>query len=584
MPPGVPVAAVGVDNAKNAAALAARIRARDRCSARDGGRRARSPKSKSDLASRTRTSFPLRCSSRSASKSASRCGASSRPQPRWRFSSPRESTHRRLRQRGRVAGPSGRGRAVRDLRPPRRLGLGCRAGSDARRTRPADRRFSVRCSGCSRTNPRARRFYEREGWVADDRRTEVIRGSKRSRCATACPAWSGLALVIARYSRPAMAGVWSEQRKLERWLEVELAATDAWAELGVVPTEAAAEIRKRATAPSPELVREIEERTQHDVAFVDAVSAELGEHGRWFHYGLTSQDVLDTALSLQILEAGALILEGIDRRRPSFAGPRSPGHAADRRTACTRSRPRSVSLAGWAFELDRDRARVERAWRACASASSPARSARTPRPTRRSSASRASGSAWSPHRRRPRSSSAIVMPSCLRRWRRRSVARDVCARDPASRPDGGSRGRGAVRPRAKGSSSMPHKRNPVVSERLCGLARVVRSAAVVGFENVALWHERDISHFSAERIVIPDAFLALDYMPTGSPGSSTASSSFPSGCAATWRRATTLLQPARCSRSSRAALPGRGVPASSSATRCGRRRSRTSASSCARTQ
>jgi adenylosuccinate lyase len=105
--------------------------------------------------------------------------------------------------------------------------------------------------------------------------------------------------VIARYSRPAMAAVWSEETKLVRWLDVELAALDAWAELGVVPADAAGGIRKRATAPSPERVAEIEARTQHDVAaFVDAVAEQLGEDGRWFHYGLTSSDVVDTALAL----------------------------------------------------------------------------------------------------------------------------------------------------------------------------------------------------------------------------------------------------------------------------------------------
>src|ERR687891_108861 len=111
-----------------------------------------------------------------------------------------------------------------------------------------------------------------------------------------------------------MAGVWSEQRKLERWLEVELAALDAWAELGRVPAEAAREVHARAQAPTPERVGEIEKRTNHDVAaFVDAVIEQLGEHGRWFHYGLTSSDVLDTALSLQVQEAGRLLLAGLDR-------------------------------------------------------------------------------------------------------------------------------------------------------------------------------------------------------------------------------------------------------------------------------
>ena len=136
--------------------------------------------------------------------------------------------------------------------------------------------------------------------------------------------------MIARYSRPAMARIWSDEGKLARWLDVELAALDGWAATGVVPAEAAAEIRERAVPPSPKRVAEIEERTQHDVAaFVDAVGEQLGPVGRWFHYGLTSSDVVDTALSLQIQEAGRLVLEGIDacarrggRRRRSSIGTR----------------------------------------------------------------------------------------------------------------------------------------------------------------------------------------------------------------------------------------------------------------------
>jgi adenylosuccinate lyase len=324
--------------------------------------------------------------------------------------------------------------------------------------------------------------------------------------------------VIARYSRPAMAGVWSEQRKLERWLEVELAATDAWAELGVVPTKAAAEIRKRATAPTPERVHEIEERTQHDVAaFVDAVAAELDEHGRWFHYGLTSSDVLDTALSLQILEAGALILEGIDRASAAVVR-RAEEHRHTLligRTHGVHAEPTTFGfkLAGWAFELDRDRTRVERALEGMRvgklsgavgtySATDPEverlaceRLGLEPAPTSTQILQR--------DRHAELLATLAVVAASLEtfaleiRHLARTEVREV--EEPF--------GRGQ-----KGSSAMPHKRNPVVSERLCGLARVVRSAALVGFENVALWHERDISHSSAERVVIPDAFLALDYM------------------------------------------------------------------------
>src|SRR6476469_9979823 len=183
--------------------------------------------------------------------------------------------------------------------------------------------------------------------------------------APACWA-STLRSVIARYSRPAMARIWSDEGKLARWLDVELAALEAWAEVGVVPPESVAEIAAKAETPSPERVAEIEAQTHHDVAaFVDAVSEELGAEGRWFHYGLTSSDVVDTALALQIREAGALIVEGIDRafaavvaraeqHRLTLQMGRTHGVHAERTTF-------GLKLAGWAFELDRSRRRVARA-------------------------------------------------------------------------------------------------------------------------------------------------------------------------------------------------------------------------------
>src|SRR5437016_5476306 len=128
------------------------------------------------------------------------------------------------------------------------------------------------------------------------------------------PARSKLARVIARYSRPAMARIWSDEGRLDAWLDVELAATAAWAELGGVPAEAAAALQQNAKRPTPERVAEIEATLHHDTAaFVDAVAEQLGEEGRWFHYGLTSSDVVDTALALQISEAGALLVAGLDR-------------------------------------------------------------------------------------------------------------------------------------------------------------------------------------------------------------------------------------------------------------------------------
>ncbi len=324
--------------------------------------------------------------------------------------------------------------------------------------------------------------------------------------------------MIARYSRPAMARVWSDESKLARWLEVELAALDGWASVGAVPEEAAREIRARAEAPTPERVAEIEERTQHDVAaFVDAVAEPLGPVGRWFHYGLTSSDVLDTALSLQIREAGALILEAIERalaavleqaerhRRTLMMG-RTHGVHAEPTTF-------GLKLAGWALELDRDRTRVERALEGLRvgklSGAVGTYSAIDPEVERlaceRLGLEPAPSSTQILQRDRHADllGALAVTAASLEKFAleirhlARTEVREV--EEPF--------GRGQ-----KGSSAMPHKRNPIVAERICGLARVVRGAALVGLENVALWHERDISHSSAERVVVPDAFLALDYM------------------------------------------------------------------------
>jgi adenylosuccinate lyase len=163
-----------------------------------------------------------------------------------------------------------------------------------------------------------------------------------------------------------MARIWSDEERLARWLDVELAALDGWAAVGVVPPEAAAEIRARAVPPTPERVAEIEERTQHDVAaFVDAVAEELGPVGRWFHYGLTSSDVLDTALSLQIREAGELVLEGIDSALGAVIAQaeKHRGTLMIGRTHGVHAEPTTfgLKLAVWAFELDRARARVRAA-------------------------------------------------------------------------------------------------------------------------------------------------------------------------------------------------------------------------------
>ncbi|HVV56842.1 MAG TPA: adenylosuccinate lyase, partial [Gaiellaceae bacterium] len=317
--------------------------------------------------------------------------------------------------------------------------------------------------------------------------------------------------MIARYSRPAMSRIWSEEGKLARWLEVELAATDAWAELGVVPAADAAAIRAHAVPPTPERVAEIEQTTDHDLAaFVDAVAEQLGPEGRWVHYGLTSSDVLDTALALQVRDAGALVLEGVDRALRAVVR-RADEH---RRTICIgrshgiHAEPTTFGwkLAGWAFELDRTRARLERALEACR--------------VGQFSGTVGTYAAIDPEVERLACDRLGLEPE--------PVSTQVIARDrhaellSALALCGSSLDRFATEIRhlartevreveepfragMKGSSAMPHKRNPKVAERISGLARIVRSAALVGFENVPLWHERDISHSSAERVVLPDA-------------------------------------------------------------------------------
>lgn len=315
-----------------------------------------------------------------------------------------------------------------------------------------------------------------------------------------------------------MASVWSDEGRLARWLDVELAALEGWAAIGVVPAEAAAEIKERAVPPTPERVAEIEERTQHDVAaFVDAVGEQLGPVGRWFHYGLTSSDVLDTALSLQIREAGKLVLEGIEAALAAVIGQaeRHRETVMMGRTHGVHAEPTTfgLKLAVWAFELDRARGRMSAALEGL----------------RVGKLSGAVGtySATDPEVERIACERLGLEPApastqILQRDRHAELL-NVLALTAASlekfaleiRHLARTEVREAEEPFArgqKGSSAMPHKRNPVVAERICGLARVVRSAAIVGLENVALWHERDISHSSAERVVIPDAFLALDYM------------------------------------------------------------------------
>jgi len=315
-----------------------------------------------------------------------------------------------------------------------------------------------------------------------------------------------------------MATIWSDESRLARWLDVELAALDGWAEVGAVPAEDVAEIRARAVPPTPERVAEIEQVTDHDVAaFVDAVSEQLGPVGRWVHHGLTSSDVVDTALSLQIQDAGRLILEGVERALEAVVA-RADEH---RHTICIgrshgiHAEPTTFGwkLAGWAFELDRARTRILRALetnRVGQLSGTVGTYAQLDPEVERIACERlglepdpVSTQVIARDRHAELLSALALVATSLERFATeiRHLARTEVREVEEPFATG-----------MKGSSAMPHKRNPKVAERICGLARVVRANSLVGLENVPLWHERDISQSSAERVVVPDSFLALDYM------------------------------------------------------------------------
>jgi adenylosuccinate lyase len=323
--------------------------------------------------------------------------------------------------------------------------------------------------------------------------------------------------LISRYTRPAIGAVWSDERRFQRWLDVEIAAMAAWADLGVVPAEAVEAVRTHARIDVSR-ISEIERRTHHDVlAFTESVSELVGEHGRWFHYGLTSSDVVDTGLALQLRDAGELLLAGLDAveaaavvRAEEFRHTPIVG-----RTHGVHAEPTTFGLKvlGWVTELRRQRERLQAACDGVA-------------------VGKLSGAVGAYSNSDPRMEAAALAALGLDR---EDVATQVVPRDrhaallSAVAGVGASLERFALEIRhlqrtevrealepfaagQKGSSAMPHKRNPIVCERICGLARVLRANAHVGLEDIALWHERDISHSSAERIVLPDSTIALDYM------------------------------------------------------------------------
>ena len=323
--------------------------------------------------------------------------------------------------------------------------------------------------------------------------------------------------MISRYTLPEMGALWSEETKFQKWLEVELAVCEVHAEMGTIPRDAFEQIKARARF-SVQRINEIEKTTNHDViAFTTNLAESIGEAARFVHYGLTSSDVVDTANALLLREASDLLLAKIDAllpvlKRRAFEFKSTPQVG---RTHGIHAEPTSFGLtfALWHDELRRNRERLLRAREAVAVGKISgavgafalldpiveekvcARLGLKPAPVSTQIIQRDRYAEYL-------STLAIIASSLekfalqVRHWQRTEV------REAQEKFTQGQ----------KGSSAMPHKRNPIISERICGIARVVRANSLVGLENIALWHERDISHSSAERVVLPDSSIALDYL------------------------------------------------------------------------
>jgi adenylosuccinate lyase len=323
--------------------------------------------------------------------------------------------------------------------------------------------------------------------------------------------------MIPRYTLPEMAEIWSDGSRLARWLEIEILAVEAWARLGRIPEGDARDVRERASFQL-ERVAELESVTKHDVAaFVQEVAASVGPAGRWVHYGLTSSDILDTAFALQLLDAAGVLLVRTERllwivKRTALE------HVATvmvGRTHGVHAEPTSFGhkAALWAFELDRDRERLRRARDAISVgklSGAVGTYAQVDPAVEEEVCSRLG--------LRPAEASSQIVPRDRHAEYLATLAVVAGTLDSIAteiRHLARTEVREVQEPFAegqKGSSAMPHKRNPVRCERISGLARVVRADALVALENQVLWHERDISHSSAERVIVPDATTALDFM------------------------------------------------------------------------
>jgi adenylosuccinate lyase len=323
--------------------------------------------------------------------------------------------------------------------------------------------------------------------------------------------------MIDRYTRPAMAAIWSEQRKYENWLRVEIAATTVLARDGMVPVSAVDALKKRASF-SVDRIHEIEAVTRHDVlAFTTAIAEKVGPEARWLHYGLTSTDVVDTAQGLALTQASAIIREGIVRlrdvlRKRAVEFQHTPTIG---RTHGVHAEPTTfgMKLLLWYSEMGRNLKRFNLA----------AEDLRV---------GKISGAVGAFGKLKPQHEAAIlaelglepalISTQVLQRDRHAAYITTLavlCSTLDKMALEIRHLQRTEVREAEeffsagqKGSSAMPHKRNPITSENICGLARVVRGNALVALENVALWHERDISHSSAERVILPDTTILADYL------------------------------------------------------------------------
>lgn len=323
--------------------------------------------------------------------------------------------------------------------------------------------------------------------------------------------------MIERYSREEMAKIWDLNSKFNYYLQVELAVCDAYAELGTIPKEAAEEIRKKATF-SVERIDEIEREVRHDViAFLTCVNESLGDLGRYVHVGMTSSDVIDTAFALQIQDSGRIILEDLNRTISTLKGlaqkhkdticiGRSHGIHAEIMTF-------GVKMCSWIDIIERQKANFEHALEQIrvGQISGPVGTYSNISPQVEEITCR--------HLElKPAKISTQIIARDYHAYFMQSLAliasvleqfateiRHLQRTEVLELEEGFGKGQ-------KGSSAMPHKKNPVLSENLCGLARVVRANSIVALENIPLWHERDISHSSAERIIFPDSLTLVDFM------------------------------------------------------------------------